>query len=184
MMKIIHTSPDGGLSVTNPAEGARLAHSVTLADGTIVQSGSGKPSPVDALLRRWPVAGAVAEWAEMEAEFVARIAEKDVPADAVDMQIVNESAIPTDRTFRNAWKSAPGRVEHDLPKCKAMAHERRRERREAEFKPHDDVIAKQIPGNDPAVAEAKRQAIRDKYDAMQAAIDVASSVDEIKAALA
>jgi hypothetical protein len=159
-----------------------LAIAVTFPDGSKLRDEN--PRPVDTFLRRWPVEGAVAEWAETEDEFVARIRAKDVPADATDAQIVDAEAIPTDRTFRNAWKAAPGRVEHDIPKCKAMAHERRRAMREAEFKPHDDIISKQIPGKSVAEAEAARQAIREKYDAMQAAIDLATTVEQIKAALA
>jgi hypothetical protein len=54
--------------------------------------------------------------------------------------------------------------------------------REQEFAPHDAVIAKQIP-NKTAEAEAARAAIRDKYAQMQTAIDLAGSLEEIKAAL-
>jgi len=119
---------------------------------------------------------------ETEAEFVARIAAKDVPQGFV-FEIVEASDIPTDRTFRNAWEIKSGLIEHDMTKCKTIAHERRRAKREQEFKPHDEVIAKQIPGKDLQAAESARTAIRAKYDAMQAAIDVANSVDEIKSAL-
>ena len=71
----------------------------------------------------------------------------------------------------------------NIDKAKAIAHEARRAARAAEFEPHDAVIAKQIPGSDAQAAEAARQAIRDKYAAMQAAIDAAASVDAIKAAM-
>lgn len=86
--------------------------------------------------------------------------------------------IPADRDFRDGWKVSTGRVEHHLPKCKAIAHERRRARRAEEFKPLD--IEATIPAK-AADAEAKRQAIREKYDAMQAKIDAAQTVEEIKA---
>jgi hypothetical protein len=59
----------------------------------------------------------------------------------------------------------------------------RRAKREEEFKPHDEVIMKQIPGNDYTQAEAARQAIREKYAAIQAQIDAAQTSDEIKSAL-
>lgn len=68
-------------------------------------------------------------------------------------------------------------------KAKAIGHEIRRAARAAEFAPLDEVIAKQIPGADAQVIEAQRQAVRDKYAAIQADIDAASTVDEIKAAL-
>jgi hypothetical protein len=71
----------------------------------------------------------------------------------------------------------------DIAKAKAIAHDMRRAARAEEFKPHDEVIAKRIPGNAEAEAEAARQAIRDKYAAVQIAIDAAITPDEIKAAL-
>ena len=70
----------------------------------------------------------------------------------------------------------------DVNKAKAIGHDMRRAARAEEFKPFDEAIAKQIPG---AVegAEAQRQAIREKYAAIQAQIDAAATPDEIKAAL-
>jgi hypothetical protein len=71
----------------------------------------------------------------------------------------------------------------NLTKAKAIGHDMRRAARSDEFKPHDEVIMKQIPGADTVAAEAARQVIRDKYAAMQAAIDAAATLDEIKVAL-
>lgn len=109
---------------------------------------------------------------------IEEIAAKDVP-DGVPYEIVGTDDMPSHRTFRDAWIVGDGRVDHDLPRCKEIAHERRRAARAAEFAPHDDVIAKQIPGTDAAAAEAARQAIRDKYAEMQTAIDSAATVDEL-----
>ena len=71
----------------------------------------------------------------------------------------------------------------NIDKAKAVAHDMRRAKRAEEFAPHDEVIAKRIPGTAEADAEAARQAIREKYAAIQAEIDTASTPDEIKAAL-
>lgn len=71
----------------------------------------------------------------------------------------------------------------NMDKAKAIGHDMRRAARSEEFKPHDEVIMKQIPGVDAQQAEAARQAIRDKYTAIQADIDAATTPDEIKAAL-
>lgn len=71
----------------------------------------------------------------------------------------------------------------DLTKAKAIGHDIRRAARAEEFKPHDELIAKQIPGVDAQAAEAARQAIREKYAAIQTQIDAATTTDEIKAAL-
>jgi hypothetical protein len=71
----------------------------------------------------------------------------------------------------------------NVTKAKAIGHDMRRAARAAEFAPYDEAIAKQIPGQMEG-AEAARQAIRDKYVAIQTAIDAAATPDEIKAALA
>jgi hypothetical protein len=71
----------------------------------------------------------------------------------------------------------------NLTKAKSIAHDIRREARAEEFKPYDEVIMKQIPGNDDVAAEAARAAIRTKYTEMQTAINSATTVDQIKSAL-
>ena len=107
---------------------------------------------------------------------------KDVPK-GVAYEIVEDDAIPTDRTFRNAWVMGDCCVEHDLDKCTALGHDMRRAKRAEEFAPHDEVIMKQIPGADATAAEVARQEIRDKYAAVQDAIDAAATPEDIKAAL-
>ena len=68
----------------------------------------------------------------------------------------------------------------NLTKAKNIAHEKRRLKRAEEFKPHDDIIAKQIPGEDATAAETARAAIRTKYATLQTNIDNASTVDALK----
>ena len=70
----------------------------------------------------------------------------------------------------------------NLNKAKAIGHDMRRAARAEEFKPFDEAIAKQIPGQVEG-AETARQAIREKYAAIQTKIDKAKTPDEIKAAL-
>lgn len=70
----------------------------------------------------------------------------------------------------------------NINKAKSIGHDMRRAARAEEFKPFDDAIAKQIPGQVEG-AETARQAIREKYAAMQVQIDAAATPDEIKAAL-
>jgi hypothetical protein len=65
----------------------------------------------------------------------------------------------------------------NIDKAKTIAHDIRRAARSAEFAPLD--IKATIP-SEAAAAEAARQVIRDKYAAMQAAIDAATTTDEIK----
>jgi hypothetical protein len=71
----------------------------------------------------------------------------------------------------------------NLNKAKDIAHEARRAARAEEFKPHDEVIMKQIPGVDAQEAEAARQAIREKYAVLQAQMDAAQTADELKSLL-
>jgi len=68
----------------------------------------------------------------------------------------------------------------NIDKAKTIAHDIRRAARSAEFAPLD--IKATIP-SEATAAEAARQVIRDKYAAMQTAIDAASTTDEIKAAM-
>ncbi len=69
----------------------------------------------------------------------------------------------------------------NIDKAKSIAHDARRAARSAEFAPLD--VQATIPSK-AAEAEAARQVVRDKYAAMQTAIDSASTADEIKAAAA
>lgn len=68
----------------------------------------------------------------------------------------------------------------NIDKAKAIAHDMRRSKRAEEFAPLD--IKATIPSQAEA-AEAARQAIRDKYAAIQQEIDAASTTAEIKSAL-
>jgi hypothetical protein len=62
----------------------------------------------------------------------------------------------------------------NIPKAKEIAHELRRAARAAEFAPHDELIARRIPGADDAAEEAARVSIRAKYAAVQVAVDAAA----------
>lgn len=68
----------------------------------------------------------------------------------------------------------------NINKAKNIAHNARRIKRAEEFAPLD--IKATIPSQ-AASAEAARQVIRDKYAVMQAAVDSAQSVEQIKEAL-
>ena len=110
------------------------------------------------------------------------LALKDVP-EGVAYEIVEDDAIPADRFFRNAWVANGAAVEVDLDQAKSIGHDIRRTQRAEEFQPFDEIIAKQIPSVDAAEAEAARQAIRDKYAAVQDAVNAAKTPDAIKVAL-
>ena len=65
----------------------------------------------------------------------------------------------------------------NLTKAKDIVHDIRRAKRTAEFAPLD--IKATIP-SEAVAAEAARQAIRDKYAAIQTDIDTAPGVPELK----
>ena len=69
-------------------------------------------------------------------------------------------------------------IQINIDKAKAIAHEKRRAARSAEFAPLD--IQATIPSK-AVQAEADREAIRTKYEAMQNEINVASDVATLKA---
>ena len=110
------------------------------------------------------------------------LAKKVVPS-GKSYKIIKQSDIPTDRTFRGAWVQNGDTAKEDITKAKAIAHATRREKREAEFKPYDDIIAKQIPGKSASDAETARAAIRTKYATMQTNIDKATTTSKLKEAL-
>lgn len=68
----------------------------------------------------------------------------------------------------------------NIDKAKAIAHDVRRAKRAEEFAPLDIKVT--IP-SEAAAAEAARQAVREKYAAMQSAIDSAQTTEQIKTAL-
>ena len=65
----------------------------------------------------------------------------------------------------------------DITKAKAITHNMRRAARAAEFAPLD--VKATIP-SEAVAAEAARQAVREKYAAIQADIDAAPGVPELK----
>ena len=71
-------------------------------------------------------------------------------------------------------------IKVDLNKAKEISHAKRRDARKAEFAPLD--IEATIPTK-AQEAEAKRQAIRDKYAVMKKNIDAARTFDELRAVL-
>lgn len=137
MRKIIHTRPDGGLSVVTP------------------------------VVNTYPVREAITE-----AEAEKRAWDK-LPADAINPQFVEASAIPADRTFRNAWKHEGGSVVHDMKKCRELHRDMLRKARAPKLAALD---VEQLRGRDVSV---QKQALRDLPQS--ASIDGAQTPEELKA---
>lgn len=176
MRKILYTRLDGQLCVVHPAEGARLATALLAADGTELAR-SKTPIPADTFRRTWPVQGASCEWAETEEAFVARIAKKDVP-EGLSFQVVDEAAVPKDRTFRNAWKVAGAGVGHDLVKCQSLTKVRLRTEREPKLRDLDMAYMRALEAGQPtADIVAQKQVLRD----ITAQVDGVTDLEALKA---
>lgn len=111
---------------------------------------------------------------------VEEIAAKDVPQGAA-FEIIEASALPADRVFRNTWEKQGAAVVESLPKSKAIAHEIRRSDRAKKLAPLD--IQATIPSQAVA-AEAARQVIRNDNAALQLRLDAAASPAALRAELA
>ena len=70
----------------------------------------------------------------------------------------------------------------NFDKAKTIAHQKRRDARSEEFAPHDQIISRQIPGQNEK-AEQERKSIREKYAAIQTEIDNAIDVNSLKQVL-
>lgn len=176
MKKIIYTRTDGGISVVSPTEGCRLAYAVVLdgkryEDLRLMKEASGVElaqyervaHPADQFLRGWPVAGAIAEWAETEDQWLARVQAKSVTPGATAIQIVEDSAIPADRTFRNAWQISAGKVVCDMPKARGLARDMLRAERAERFTRLDGEWMRAMGRGEAleaAAVEAKRETMR------------------------
>lgn len=117
-----------------------------------------------------------------EDEALKRAWNKNVPADAINPQIVEAAAIPIDRTFRNAWIAGDGSVTHDMEKCRAIHRDTLRALRAPKLACLD--VEFQRSYKDPArldVIEAEKQALRDVTK--DPAIDAATTPEELKLAV-
>lgn len=74
-------------------------------------------------------------------------------------------------------------IKVNIDKAKIIAHDLRRQKREKEFAPWDEIIAKAIPGDNVANAEVERTKIRKKYAKVQADIDAAADEETLRSIL-
>lgn len=134
----------------------------TEADGTlsIVCPADDAPEPAEGQTQ-----------AEAEAAHLAAIVAGAVPEGAA-WEVIDAAEVETrERTFRKAWRQAGKAITTDLPAARLIAHDKRRDARAREFAPLD--VEATIPAK-ASEAEAKRQAIRDRYAVVQTNIDAAA----------
>ena len=128
-----------------------------------------------------PVRNTIGETLTTDAEIEQR-AWNALPAYAINPQFVE--TVPTDRTFRDAWKAGATGIEHDMPKAREIHKERLRSVRkpllealDAEYM-HADEVGDSAKKSEIA---AKKQALRDATKAAE--IDAAATPEELKAAI-
>jgi hypothetical protein len=118
---------------------------------------------------------------ESDEKFIARIMAKDVPTDATDVAVCDEADIPTDRTFRNAWERGGKSVVVNMPKAREIHMARIRARRNELLDASDKELARaQETGGDVRAIQARRQALRDVPQSIQAAVEAAQTPDSLK----
>jgi len=114
------------------------------------------------------------------------VAAKAVPAGR-PYTIVPDEAIPSDRTYRNAWEPdhANGRVIHNMSKCREIHREHLRRARtplmaalDVEYQRADEDTNSARKTAEKARIAAQKQALRDVT--ADPAIDAASTPEELK----
>ena len=104
---------------------------------------------------------------------------KDVPS-GLSYEIVEDSAIPTDRSFRNAWKQNGKTIETDMTKAKEIHKTNIRAARETKFAELDIEFQRALETSaDTSTIIAKKQTLRDAPSA--SGISTAASEADLKA---
>lgn len=87
-----------------------------------------------------------------------------LPATAISPAIVDESVVPTDRTFRNAWIKVSSTVVQDMPKCRELWRAKLRELRAPKMEALDMAYLRADETGDTTEKlriAAQKQALRD-----------------------
>ena len=106
-------------------------------------------------------------------------AKRDLP-DGTSYEIVDDSVIPTDRSFRNAWKQNSKTIETDMSKAREIHKTNIREARVAKFAELDVEFQKALETSSSTTdIVAKKQALRDAPAA--SGISTAASEADLKA---
>jgi len=113
---------------------------------------------------------------------VEEVLAKDVPSDATDVHVVDDSAIPRDFTFHDAWRNDNGRIVVDMLKARNILRDQIRAARVPILQALD--IEYQIAderGDDKAKRSiaARKQALRDAP--ADPTIDMAATTDALEA---
>ena len=104
---------------------------------------------------------------------IEEVAAKDVLA-GVPYRIVNDDEVPSDRTFRNAWKHD---LTVDFPKAQALTKDRLRAERKPLLEAQDVLFQRALEtGKDATAIVKEKQRLRD----VTKLVDVATTLDQLK----
>ena len=104
---------------------------------------------------------------------------KDVPS-GLSYEIVEDSVIPTDRSFRNAWKQNSKTIETDMTKAKEIHKDKIRIARTPKLAELDIEFQRALETSaDTSTIVAKKQTLRDAPSA--SGISTAASEADLKA---
>ena len=105
------------------------------------------------------------------------LAKKVVPT-GLTYKIVEDSVIPTDKIFRDAWEYSDGTISVNITKSKNLWKEKIRGARKSKLEALDvDFMKAQETGADTSSIVAKKKELRD----FPAQVNSATTTDEIKA---
>jgi hypothetical protein len=100
-----------------------------------------------------------------------------LPEDAINPHFVDAADIPTDRTFRNAWKNEGG-IKVDMGKAKDLTKDRLRNERKPLLETQDVAFQRALESGASTTEIVKeKQRLRD----ITKQVDALTSLDELKA---
>lgn len=186
MKRILKQDADGVIWTVSPALGSRIAKSV-IVDGQTVTG----PAPLFELVARVrgiaplheaDIEGLSPEWAETEAEWLARIAISAAPIDGMVLGALDISDEQMTDPLRPAWKVENGGIGFDMEKARDIWRGRLRAAR-APLLADLDIAYQRADETGDADSKAniasRKQALRDITS--DPAIDTASTVEELRA---
>ena len=111
---------------------------------------------------------------------IEEIAQKVVPVGISTYSIVEDSVIPTDRTFRDAWIQDNKTIKTDMAKAREIHKTKIREARTSKLAELDIEFQRAVETSaDTSAIVAKKQALRDAP--ADSGIDAATDTDALKA---
>jgi len=109
---------------------------------------------------------------------IEKVFDKDVPEQYKSTaKIVEDSEVPADRTFRNAWKLDHGKIVEDVSKAKEIHKEKLRAERKPLLEEQDVLYMKALEnGNDTKEIVNEKQRLRD----ITKKVDLCKTINDIK----